>query len=76
MGKGDFVVVARGESLRLQGPYVSGQEIKRIVTHLAEARRQDPSWGERVKGLTKRLVEALPAGVASAVQQATLFTLK
>jgi S-DNA-T family DNA segregation ATPase FtsK/SpoIIIE len=75
LGKGDFVVVARGEVLRVQGPYVSTQEIKRIVRRLAEARRQQPGWGERVKGLTRRLVEALP-DVGAAAQQASLFGLK
>ena len=75
LGKGDFVVVARGESLRVQGPYVSSGEMKRIVTRLAQARRPSPGWGDRMKGLTRRLAEALPAA-AGAAQQALLFSTK
>ena len=76
LGKGDFVVVARGESLRVQGPYVSPGEVKRIVAQLGEARRQSSAgWGERVKGLARRLAEAWPAA-AGAAQQALLFSTK
>jgi DNA segregation ATPase FtsK/SpoIIIE-like protein len=73
LGKGDFVVVARGESMRVQGPYASEHEMRRVVAKLGEARKQTPGWSERVKGLTRRLAEALPAA-AGAAQQALLFS--
>jgi len=65
MGQGDFVLVARGEQLRVQGPYISSREIKRLVTQLSEGRRREAGRGERFLGMTRRLTAALatPGGM-------------
>jgi S-DNA-T family DNA segregation ATPase FtsK/SpoIIIE len=57
MGQGDFVLVARGEQLRVQGPYISTGEVKRLAATLSEGRRREPGWGERFLGMTRRLGE-------------------
>jgi len=76
LGKGDFVVVARGETMRVQGPYVSGPEMRRIVARLVEGRRgPEPSWGQRFLGLTKRLADTFPS-MASSVQQASFLAMR
>jgi len=61
MGQGDFVLVARGKQLRVQGPYVSSREIKRLVTELSAGRSRAPGWGERFLGMTRWLGAALAA---------------
>jgi S-DNA-T family DNA segregation ATPase FtsK/SpoIIIE len=76
LGKGDFVVVARGEQLRVQGPYSSSSEVRRLASRLSEGRKsQEPSWGQRFFGVTKRLVDTFPS-MAGVVQQASYLAMK
>ncbi len=76
LGKGDFVVVARGEKMRVQGPYVSAQDVRRIAARLTEGRKgQESGWGQRFLGLTRRVVDALPS-MAGAVQQASFLATR
>jgi len=71
MGKGDFIVVARGEQFRVQAAYASRPEVKRIVGQLRSARRPEPTGvGQRVVSATRRLVSSLPA-VAGLIREAT-----
>ena len=46
LGKGDFLVVARGEQLRVQGAYASASEIRRAVARMC----RQPSGGGSVRG--------------------------
>ena len=59
MGQGDFLLVARGRQLRVQGPYISDREIKRLVSELSDGGGREPGWGERFLGMTRRLSGAL-----------------
>jgi DNA segregation ATPase FtsK/SpoIIIE-like protein len=67
LGHGDFLVIARGEQLRVQGAYASKAEMKRIVSRLcgAQARgaREERGASSRqgVIERTKRWVNRLPA---------------
>lgn len=62
LGKGDFIVVARGEQIRVQGAYASVAEIERIVARLGSpGRPASTGLGQRVVDTTKRLVRGLPA---------------
>jgi S-DNA-T family DNA segregation ATPase FtsK/SpoIIIE len=64
LGRGDFLVVARGEKIRVQGAYASAGEMRRIVTHIqaGQAQSQGSAWfGQRVVDATRRLVQSLPA---------------
>jgi S-DNA-T family DNA segregation ATPase FtsK/SpoIIIE len=72
MGQGDFVLVARGEQLRVQGPYISAGEVKRLVANLSGGRRKEPGWGERFLGMTRRLAGALVAPSEMAQQASFL----
>ncbi len=61
-GRGDFIVVARGEQFRVQAAYASRPEVKRIVGQLRGPRKADSaSVGQRVVSATRRLVSSLPA---------------
>ena len=76
LGRGDFIVVARGEKLRVQGPYASSQEMRRIAVRLSEGKKTgDPGWGKRFLGLTKRLFDALPP-VGGTAQQASFLAMR
>lgn len=76
LGKGDFIVVARGQQLRVQGPYASAADVRRAVARVSEGRRSpSPSWGQRFLGLTKRLVDTFPS-MAGAVQQASFLATR
>ncbi|MBL7200654.1 MAG: DNA translocase FtsK [Anaerolineae bacterium] len=60
LGKGDFIVVARGEQVRVQGSYAGPQEIRRIVMQLCNGKHvSSPRLGKRVADATKRLVSNL-----------------
>jgi len=64
LGRGDFLVVARGEQIRVQGAYASTAEMRRIVTRIRgrQGRVQDPPrLGEKVLGATRRMAHSLPA---------------
>ncbi len=70
LGKGDFLVVARGEQLRVQGAYASGSEMRRVVGRLCKGSNGHgaaPSGGlgQRVVDRTRRLVYRLPAVAGS-----------
>jgi DNA segregation ATPase FtsK/SpoIIIE-like protein len=79
LGKGDFVVVARGEQMRVQGPYASSQQVRRVVTRLLQGRTgQRPAdtsapreWTQQLLNVTRRLATVLPS-VEGASQQ-TVF---
>jgi S-DNA-T family DNA segregation ATPase FtsK/SpoIIIE len=71
LGKGDFLVVARGEQLRVQGAYASATDIRRAVARL-QNRRSNPSasaptdgFGRQAVHATQKWVQRLPvwAGV-------------
>jgi len=62
LGRGDFIVVARGEQVRIQAAYASPHEIRRIVAQLGgRARGDSRRFGRRVASATRRLVSGLPA---------------
>jgi S-DNA-T family DNA segregation ATPase FtsK/SpoIIIE len=75
LGKGDFLVVARGEQFRVQGAYASASEIRRVVSGLSggssgrwnEGGRERPSvfacggLGQRVVDVTHKWAQRLPA---------------
>jgi S-DNA-T family DNA segregation ATPase FtsK/SpoIIIE len=44
MGRGDFLLVAKGQVTRFQGAYVSEGEIGRLVGKLSEGSRQSRRW--------------------------------
>ena len=76
LGKGDFVVVARGEQMRVQGPYASSQQVRRVVTRLLQGRKPpEPGWGQRFLGMTRRLATAFPS-MGGAVQQASFLAMR
>jgi S-DNA-T family DNA segregation ATPase FtsK/SpoIIIE len=76
LGKGDFVVVARGHKIRVQGPYVSAHEVRRAVSLLSSGRRgQEPSWGQRFLGATRRIVAGLPSA-SSVARQASFLAMR
>jgi DNA segregation ATPase FtsK/SpoIIIE, S-DNA-T family len=75
LGKGDFVVVARGEKLRVQGSYASPQDVRRMVGQLQMGKAVEPTWSDRFLNATQRLADRFPA-VAGALQQASFLTLK
>jgi len=47
LGKGDFLVVARGEQFRVQGAYASPAEIRRLARELVPGRRSQGRGGSR-----------------------------
>jgi S-DNA-T family DNA segregation ATPase FtsK/SpoIIIE len=66
LGKGDFLVVARGEQLRVQGAYAGRAEIRQVVERLRRPRRSQAvppasGLGQRVMDVTQRWVQRLPA---------------
>jgi S-DNA-T family DNA segregation ATPase FtsK/SpoIIIE len=74
LGKGDFLVVARGEQLRVQGAYASTAEIGRVVLRLSREgggqgdreraggrRAVAGSLGQRVADAGRQLMHRLPA---------------
>jgi S-DNA-T family DNA segregation ATPase FtsK/SpoIIIE len=66
LGKGDFLVVARGEQLRVQGAYAGRAEIRQVVERLRRPRGSQAAppasgLGQRVMDVTQRWVQRLPA---------------
>jgi S-DNA-T family DNA segregation ATPase FtsK/SpoIIIE len=64
LGRGDFLVVARGEKIRVQGAYASATEIQHIVGQIRPSEGESagsPRLGYRVAKATRRLVHSLPA---------------
>ena len=56
LGRGDFLVVAQGQVLRLQAAYVSGQEIRELAARLREGGRTSRRWVEEATGTDGRAV--------------------
>ena len=76
LGKGDFIVVARGERLRVQGAYASSQEVRHTVSRLLAGRKpRQPSWGQRVLGMTQRLANSFSA-MSGSTQQASFLAMR
>jgi S-DNA-T family DNA segregation ATPase FtsK/SpoIIIE len=44
LGRGDFLLVAKGQVTRFQAAYVSEQEIKQVVGRMNAGRRQNQRW--------------------------------
>lgn len=64
MGRGDFLVIARGETIRVQGAYASPAEMRRVVAQIQARQGRNPGpvgVGQRVVDATSRLVHSLPA---------------
>ncbi len=54
LGRGDFLVVANGQVVRLQAAYVSGQEIGDLTSRLREGGRRSRRWVEEATGTEGR----------------------
>ena len=54
LGRGDFLVVAQGQVMRLQAAYVSSQEIQELTARLREGGRQSRRWLEEATGTDGR----------------------
>jgi S-DNA-T family DNA segregation ATPase FtsK/SpoIIIE len=70
LGGGDFVVVARGEQIRVQAAYISPRDCERMAARIgAEAggrgRAGAEGVGRRVVEATKRLVSGLPVAAGA-----------
>lgn len=50
LGRGDFLVVANGQVVRLQGAYISAQEIRELTARLTEGGRRSRRWVEEATG--------------------------
>jgi S-DNA-T family DNA segregation ATPase FtsK/SpoIIIE len=50
LGRGDFLVVANGQVMRLQAAYVSAQEIQELMARLREGGRKSRRWVEEATG--------------------------
>ena len=61
LGRGDFLVVANGQVVRLQGAYISTQEIRELTAHLAEGRRTSRRWVEQATGTDGKPLKRLAA---------------
>jgi S-DNA-T family DNA segregation ATPase FtsK/SpoIIIE len=60
LGRGDFLVVARGETIRVQGAYASVSEIRRLVGKVRGSQQIDEAGlGQKVVRVTKQLVSSL-----------------
>jgi S-DNA-T family DNA segregation ATPase FtsK/SpoIIIE len=47
LGRGDFLVIAQGQVMRLQAAYVSGEEMGKLTRRLREGGRQSRRWVEQ-----------------------------
>jgi S-DNA-T family DNA segregation ATPase FtsK/SpoIIIE len=56
LGRGDFLVVANGQVMRLQGAYVSAQEIGELTSRLREGGRRSRRWVEEATGTDGRML--------------------
>jgi S-DNA-T family DNA segregation ATPase FtsK/SpoIIIE len=50
LGRGDFLVVANGQVVRLQGAYISAQEIHELTARLTQGGRTTRRWVEEATG--------------------------
>jgi len=55
-GRGDFLVVAQGQVMRLQAAYVSSQEIHELTARLKEGGRTSRRWVEEATGTDGRAI--------------------
>jgi S-DNA-T family DNA segregation ATPase FtsK/SpoIIIE len=55
LGRGDFLVVANGQVMRLQAAYVSGQEIWELTSRLREGGRKSRRWVDEATGTDGRI---------------------
>jgi S-DNA-T family DNA segregation ATPase FtsK/SpoIIIE len=65
LGRGDFLVVVKGQVLRLQAAYVSLSEIQEIVARLQEGGRRSRRWLEEATGTQAKTEVSLKARLAS-----------
>jgi len=65
LGRGDFLVVVKGQVLRLQAAYVSVSEIREMVTRLREGGRRSRRWLEKTTGIEGKTELSLKARLAS-----------
>jgi S-DNA-T family DNA segregation ATPase FtsK/SpoIIIE len=65
LGRGDFLVVVKGQVLRLQAAYVSVTEIQQMVTRLREGGRRSRRWLEEAMGTEGKTEVGLRARLAS-----------
>lgn len=68
LGRGDFVVVARGEKIRLQGAYASPAEMRRMVSQIRTDQGQsecETGLRQRLTDASRRLMQSLPAMTAT-----------
>jgi len=56
LGRGDFLVVAQGQVVRLQAAYISGREIQELIARLREGGRTSRRWVEEATGTDGRMV--------------------
>jgi S-DNA-T family DNA segregation ATPase FtsK/SpoIIIE len=64
LGRGDFLIIARGDKIRVQGAYASETEMRRIVARVQAGLSRGQSSGglrQRVNDAARRLVHRLPA---------------
>ena len=64
LGRGDFLVIARGDKVRVQGAYASAAEMRRIVARIGSGQEKGQGavgLGQRVVDATRRLARGLPA---------------
>jgi len=61
-GRGDFLLVVRGEMRRFQAGYVSAADVRQVVDELAEGRRQvaGTALPNRAKAKTTAVSPPLP----------------
>ena len=55
LGRGDFLVVANGQVMRLQAAYVSGDEIRELTSRLGEGGRKSRRWVDEATGTDGRM---------------------
>ena len=55
LGRGDFLVVANGQVMRLQAAYVSGHEIRDLTSRLREGGRKSRRWVDEATGTDGRI---------------------
>jgi S-DNA-T family DNA segregation ATPase FtsK/SpoIIIE len=65
LGRGDFLIVVKGQVLRVQAAYVSVGEIQEMVRRLREGRRRSRRWLEEATGTEGKTEVGLKTRLAS-----------
>jgi S-DNA-T family DNA segregation ATPase FtsK/SpoIIIE len=65
LGRGDFLVVVKGQVLRLQAAHISVSEIQEMVRRLREGGRRSRRWLEEATGTEGKAEVSLKARLAS-----------